>query len=164
MRFNDESSNSACSMMIWNPSIEPINEIDSGMMPPPSTLPLSVRRPSSSGTLMADQITSPLLKAEIMDESSQGSIPDAMNHDSMDRMPGSNENSLDGSPIKDMQFVQRIRKHSIDIMDTNSMMVNENMMMHDTNSMGAFPSHDNGMGMMPVDNSPEMKVVDLRVS
>lgn len=84
--------------MIWTPSMEPIHEIDSGMMPPPSTLPLSVRRPSSAGNLLGEQISPPLMKTELSDESSQSSLPDTMNHDALDRMT-INENSMDGTSI-----------------------------------------------------------------
>lgn len=190
MRYTDESSNPGCPIMIWNPTTDqPINELDSGMMPPPSTLPLSVRRPSSAGQYSADQISPPMLKSELIDENSQSSLPDTMNHDSMDRLqtPGSNENSMDGvSPLKDncavlqyavqqqQQQQHRIRKQSIDLMDSNSLMVGGgggptgtnavDIMMHDSNSMSTFPSHDTRMDMMQLDSSsPKLKVVDLRV-
>lgn len=150
--------------------MQPINELDSGMMPPPSTMPLSVRRPSAAGVMCNDQqqISPTMLKSEIMDENSQGSQPDMMNQDSMDRI--SNENSMDGSsPIKDLQYgqQQRIhRKHSIELMDGNSMMVNSNssdsmhMNMHDSNSMTDFDNRSMS-SMLQMSQSPEMKVVDL---
>lgn len=132
--------------------MEPINEIDSGMMPPPSTLPLIVRRPSSAGNMLGEQISPPLMKTELNDESSQSSLPDTMNHDTLDRMT-INENSMDGSSY-------RIRKRSIDIMDSNSMMGTPvEMLIHDPNSMAAFATRDSQMGAMM--QSPE--ITDLRI-
>lgn len=134
--------------------MEPIHEIDSGMMPPPSTLPLSVRRPSSAGNMLGEQISPPLMKTELNDESSQSSLPDTMNHDAMDRMT-INENSMDGAGY----VSHRIRKRSIDIMDSNSMMGTPvEMLIHDSNSMGGFATRDSQMSLMP---SPE--IVDLRI-
>ncbi|XP_037029005.1 nuclear factor of activated T-cells 5 isoform X2 [Bradysia coprophila] len=155
--YTDDSSNHsnpACPLMIWTTSMEPIHEIDSGMMPPPSTLPLSVRRPSSAGNMLGEQISPPLMKTELNDESSQSSLPDTMNHDALDRMT-INENSMDGSAY----VTHRIRKRSIDIMDSNSMMGTPvEMLIHDSNSLGGFASRDSQLSMMP---SPE--IVDLRI-
>lgn len=109
----DDSSNSSTTapsvvggsttaLMLWGHSIiQPKNELDSGMMPPPSmTLPMNARRPSLSGILgcsSTDHISPPLLKTELMDESSQGSIiAETMNHDSMDHFV-TNENSMDSN-------------------------------------------------------------------
>lgn len=132
--------------------MEPIHEIDSGMMPPPSTLPLSVRRPSSAGNLLGEQISPPLMKTELNDDSSQSSLPDTMNHDALDRM-SINENSMDGSA-----YVQhRIRKRSIDIMDSNSMMSTP-VLLHDSNSLSGFTSRDAQISLM---QTPE--IVDLRI-
>lgn len=140
--------------------MEPIHEIDSGMMPPPSTLPLSVRRPSSAGNMLGEQISPPLMKTELSDESSQSSLPDTMNHDALDRMT-INENSMDGSAIKDIYAQHRIRKRSIDIMDSNSMMGTPvEMLIHDSNSLSGFTSRDGQINIM---QSPEMKIVDLRI-
>lgn len=90
-------------MMLWTHHLtEPKNELDAGMMPPPTTtLPLNIRR-SSLGTLLptSEQISPPMLKAEIMDDNSQGSVisngPELMSHDSMDHF-SANDNSMDGS-------------------------------------------------------------------
>lgn len=109
---NDDSSSSSSSspgnataLMLWaNRLSEPKNERDAGMMPPPATtLPLNIRRSSLTGMLSCsptDQISPPILKAELMDESSQSSIlsaggPETMSHDSMDHFPS--ENSMDSS-------------------------------------------------------------------
>lgn len=88
--------------MLWaNQLNEPKNERDAGMMPPPTTtLPLNIRRSSLNGMLScSEQISSPVLKSEIMDENSQSSIlstgADTMNHDSMDHY--GNDNSMDNS-------------------------------------------------------------------
>lgn len=137
--------------------MEPIHEIDSGMMPPPSTLPLSVRRPSSAGTLLGEQTSPPIMKTELTDDSSQSSLPDTMNHDALDRMT-INENSMDGSAMKDMYVQHRIRKRSIDIMDSNSMMAPVEMLMHDTSSLSGFTARDGQINLM---QSPE--IVDLRI-
>ncbi|KAJ6637782.1 Nuclear factor of activated T-cells 5, partial [Pseudolycoriella hygida] len=152
LSFTDDSnhSNPALPLMVWTPTMEPIHEMDSGMMPPPSTLPLSVRRPSSAGTLLGEQISPPLMKTELNDESSQSSLPDTMNHDALDRMT-INENSMDGSTMKDIYGQVNIRKRSIDIMDNNSMMGTPvDMLMHDSNNFNCMPPND-------------MKIVDLRV-
>lgn len=133
--------------------MEPINEIDSGMMPPPSTLPLSVRRPSSAGNLLVEQISPPLMKTELNDDSSQSSLPDTMNHDALDRMT-INENSMDGSGG---YVPHRIRKRSIDMMDSNSMMSTP-VLMHDSSSMSGFAARDAQINLM---QSPE--IVDLRI-
>lgn len=72
-------------------------------MPPPSiTLPMSARRPSLSGVLACsanDHLSPPLLKAELMDESSQNSIISAetLNHDAMDHFSVSSDNSMDSN-------------------------------------------------------------------
>lgn len=139
--------------------MEPIHEIDSGMMPPPSTLPLSVRRPSSAGNLLGEQqISPPLMKTELNDESSQSSLPDTMNHDALDRMT-INENSMDGSAMKDIYVQHRIRKRSIDIMDSNSMMGTPvEMLIHDSNSLSGFTSRDSQMNLMQ-----SSEIVDLRI-
>lgn len=74
-------------MMLWNTTIEPKSEIDSGMMPPPQTLPMG-RRSSSS----TEQLSPPILnslKAELMDETSQNS--ESSFH--------SNENSMDSTAL-----------------------------------------------------------------
>lgn len=158
--YTDDSSNHsnpACPLMIWTTSMEPIHEIDSGMMPPPSTLPLSVRRPSSAGNMLGEQTSPPLMKTELNDESSQSSLPDTMNHDTLDRMT-INENSMDGSAMKDIYVQHRIRKRSIDIMDSNSMMGTPvEMLIHDSNSLSSFTSD----GQINLMQSPE--IVDLRI-
>lgn len=135
--------------------MEPMHQLDSGMMPPPSTLPLAVRRPSSTGNvlLLEQIITSPLLKAELMEENSQGSLSDATsNHDSMDHMSNSSENSMDSSTAQEIQYMQqreRMRKHSIELMAG----------MHDSNSMTGFQTHENQLLMQG-----QMDVMDLRVN
>lgn len=138
--------------MIWTPSMEPIQEIDSGMMPPPSTLPLNVRR--SSNSMLGEQISPPLMKTELNDESSQSSLPDT----ALDRMT-INENSMDGSSINDIYVQHRIRKRSIDIMDSNSMMGTPvEMLIRDSNSLSGFTSRDGQMNLL---QTPD--IVDLRI-
>lgn len=99
-----QNSQSPCStLMLWANQLKEPNKIDAGMMPPPSTtLPLNIRRSSLTGLLTcgsSDQTSPPILKSEIMDESSQNSIisngADTLNHDSMDTFH--NDNSMDGS-------------------------------------------------------------------
>lgn len=138
--------------MMWT-TLEPKCEIDSGMMPPPSILPLTVRRSSSAGTILAEQL-SPLntLKTELMDENSQGSMPEsmAMQQESLDHFPGSNENSMDSqqSVMREMQFMQQTlpqRKQSMDIIDERSLLMNKRSMdlsdlMHDSNPYS--PMHE----------------------
>lgn len=103
-------------MVLWGSGvpIEPKHEIDSGMMPPPATLPLGVgRRPSTSNSAIitaaaavaaaanaaagvtTDQIQSSSigLKTEIIDENSQNSTSDAMHTDtSLDQFPSTVSN------------------------------------------------------------------------
>ncbi|XP_037921540.1 nuclear factor of activated T-cells 5 isoform X4 [Hermetia illucens] len=135
--------------MLWssNLNMEPKHEIDSGMMPPPTTLPLAVRRPSTSGNVLADQLTQIGLKTEILDESSQSSAPDTMQTDSLDQFPTTTENSVDGSPMK-LPY-QRCRKQSVDLIDMRSI-----SLLNDTNSLPSFPTHS---------NHNHLSVVDLHV-
>lgn len=98
--------------MIWNTTIEPKSEIDSGMMPPPLSLPLG-RRSSSS----TDQLSPPILntlKAELMDETSQNS--ESSFH--------SNENSMDSTALYATTSGQ-----NMEIIDENSMIVGNNFML-----------------------------------
>lgn len=97
--------------MIWNTTIEPKSEIDSGMMPPPLSLPLG-RRSSSS----TDQLSPPLLntlKSELMDETSQNS--ESSFH--------SNENSMDSTALYTTNSGP-----NMEIMNENSMIVSNNFM------------------------------------
>lgn len=99
---------SSTALMLWgHPIIQPKNELDSGMMPPPSmTMPMNARRPSLSGIMgcgSVDHISPPLMKTELIDENSQSSIiAESMNHDSMDRFVVSNENSMDSNSMEMM--------------------------------------------------------------
>lgn len=116
--------------MLW-PTGTPKQEMDLGMMPPPTSLvPLAQRRPSTNLTIetmnnsppmrsMMDSNSPPMrsLKTELIDENSQGSVH-------MDHMI--NENSID--------MRHRFRAISESTMDvhhddsTNMTMINENSM------------------------------------
>lgn len=96
------SSSTCTTLMLWaNHLKEASNKIDAGIMPPPATLPMNIRRSSLSGLLPCgsnDQTSPPILKSEIMDENSQNSIlstgAESLNHDSIDYV---NDNSMDAS-------------------------------------------------------------------
>lgn len=153
----DESGSSTASSL-WNQSSEPKSEIDSGMMPPPLLPPITARRPSLVGSMSNDQISPPNcgLKAEMMDENSQNSMGSDQN--SMDRFPGSNENSIDTS----MYTMVKRRNSTIDMMEENSNMsiiVNDNTMDVGVLHMNQF--NNNRIEMMPTAN--DLKVLDLCV-
>lgn len=84
--------------MLWaNHLKETSNKIDAGIMPPPSTLPLNIRRTSLTGLMscgVADQSSPPILKAEILDENSQNSLLSANGDNSLEYV---NDNSMDVS-------------------------------------------------------------------
>lgn len=156
IRYTDQSSNSAG--MLWSSSVSPIEEIDAGMMPPPSILPPNVRHSSLSGTMidMQSQISPPVLKSELLDETSQGSQPDLMiNQNSMDGIP-SNDNSLDGSK-DNIQYMSP--QHQRAMMVCGGNISPSDLCIQDSNSMNAF---DQRMRIMQMGQaSPE--VIDLRI-
>lgn len=115
----------------------PKQELDLGMMPPPTSLvPLAQRRPSTNMTLV-DSNSPPMrsMKTELIDENSQGSVVmDMMSENSMDmrhRFRAINENSLDchhddsnmtliNENSMDMMRRQDILKSRIEAMSENS--------------------------------------------
>lgn len=156
VRYTDQSSNSAG--MLWSSSVSPIDEIDAGMMPPPTILPPNVRHSSLSGTMidMQPQISPPVLKSELLDETSQGSQPDLMiNQNSMDGMP-SNDNSLDGGK-DNIHYMSP--QHQRAMMVCGGNISPSDLCIQDSNSMNGF---DQRMRIMQMGQaSPE--VIDLRI-
>lgn len=124
--------------MLWaNHLKETSNKIDAGIMPPPSTLPLNIRRSSLTGLMscgLGDQTSPPILKAEILDENSQNSLLSANGDNSMDYV---NDNSMDVS-------------QSVPLMSSSAL----NMMSN------PFPPPSSLMGMQ---STSPINVVDLRV-
>lgn len=153
----DESGGSTASSL-WNQNSEPKSEIDSGMMPPPSLPPITVRRASLVSNMTNDQISPPIcgLKAELMDENSQNSMGSDQN--SRDRFPSSNENSIDNS----MYSLDKRRDSAIDMMEENSNMsiiVNDNTMDVSSLRMNQF----NNSHIDILSNADDLKVIDLCV-
>lgn len=151
--------------MFWSHQLnEPKNEVDAGMMPPPTTtLPLNIRR-TSLGNLLStsEQISPPILKSEIIDENSQGSIissgPDLMSQDSMDHF-SINDNSMDGSNSA----------HTPEQLQTMAMMNSspiELILQKNGTITGTFttPMETNAVSnLMDIDDTTPMNVVDIRV-
>lgn len=168
--MTDDSSNSSATsptvtggsstaLMLWGHQIiQPKNELDSGMMPPPSiTLPMSARRPSLSGMITctgADHVSPPLLKTEMMDESSQNSLITA---ESMDHFAVTNENSMDSNSA---QQAPHQMQAAMSIMETNplELIIQKNATMNNsfTNSIAPETSLNSILDM-------DATGIDLRV-
>ncbi|GAB0094422.1 NFAT [Sergentomyia squamirostris] len=144
VRYDEQNSkNGVCPVMIWSgATIEPKNEIDSDMMPPPTTLPLGVRRPSSTGAILPDSLSPSAvvagLKTEIIDENSQNSMG----------ATETNSNDYDGrSPDGGSLYGPKMHTSNIELMDESSnlsMIVNENSM-----DMGVYPAPHPQSLLMP---------------
>lgn len=154
--MTDDSSNSSATsptvtggsstaLMLWGHQIiQPKNELDSGMMPPPSiTMPMSARRPSLSGMITCngtggDHVSPPLLKTEMMDEGSQSSLITA---ESMDHFAVTNENSMDSNSA---QQAPHQMQAAMSIMETNplELIIQKNATMNNsfTNSIATETS------------------------
>ncbi|GLV42329.1 NFAT nuclear factor [Carabus blaptoides fortunei] len=121
----------------------PKQELDLGMMPPPTSLiPLAQRRPSTNMTLV-DANSPPMrsMKTELIDENSQGSVVmDMMSENSMDmrhRFRTISENSLDGH--HDDSSMTLINENSMDIMRRQDMLKSRiEAMSENSNSMHSF--------------------------
>lgn len=153
---------------MWKTNVEPKNEIDSDMMPPPCGLPLTIRRSSSAGNIVQDQLSPKMnnLKAELLDENSQNSIVENLNNESVDRYPVNSETSVkvnNSSTIKDILFNQpELRKHTLDITENNTnipIISNDNNM--EVNQIPINNFNANHMDMLPTQQN--LKVIDLRV-
>lgn len=154
MRYDEQNSkNGVCPVMLWSSGgIEPKNEIDSGMMPPPTTLPLSVRRPSSTGTILPDALSPSnvvtALKTEIVDENSQNSMG----------ANDGNSNDYEGrSPDPGALYGPKIHGPNIELMDESSnlsMIVNENSM--DMTSVYPSSGHSGSLLMPAVHAANEL--------
>lgn len=152
-----KTSPSPCStLMLWANQLKEPNKIDAGMMPPPATtLPLNIRRSSLTGLLSCnstDQTSPPILKSEIMDESSQNSIlsngAETLNHDSIDTF--NNDSSMDGSNSVPEQMSLLNQSPLELIMQKNVALSN------------AFSPTLN-QGLLNLANTSPLSVVDLRV-
>ncbi|XP_059619385.1 nuclear factor of activated T-cells 5 isoform X2 [Phlebotomus argentipes] len=154
VRYDEQNSkNAVCPVMLWSATgIEPKNEIDSGMMPPPTTLPLSVRRPSSTGAILPDTLSPSSvvagLKTEIVDENSQNSMG----------ATDCNSNDYDGrSPDAGVLYGTKMHATNIELMDESSnlsMIVNENSM--DMSSVYPTTGHAGSLLMPAVHAANEL--------
>ncbi|XP_044267876.1 nuclear factor of activated T-cells, cytoplasmic 3 isoform X2 [Tribolium madens] len=111
--------------MIWSSNISK-REQDLGMMPPPesSLVPMASRRPSISLPSTSDNLSPPLhtLKQEYIDENSQSSVIEPMDHS--ERYRHISESSLDVHPGD--SNMSMINENSIDMLSHNNMINNEN--------------------------------------
>uniref|UniRef100_U5EFX6 Nuclear factor of activated T-cells 5 n=1 Tax=Corethrella appendiculata TaxID=1370023 RepID=U5EFX6_9DIPT len=142
---NNNSNHTNTNSFLWN-STNPNgkNELDSDMMPPPvNLLPLCVRRPS----LLAEQIqniSSPpsqsIMKSElIIDENTRSPINETLNPDSLERFPGSSDNSLDNNLM--YRQTNSVVPTAMDISEDNS---NISMIVNDgTIDMNTINHHRN---------------------
>lgn len=169
--MTDDSSNTSASsptvtggsstaLMLWGHQIiQPKNELDSGMMPPPSiTLPMSARRPSLSGMITCtatDHVSPPLLKTEMMDESSQNSliVAESMSHDSMDHFTVTNENSMDSNSAQQASHQMHT---TMSIMESNPL---ELIIQNNTTMNNSFSNNIATNSIMDMNASG----IDLRV-
>ena len=131
----------AATTALW-PSTETKHEIDADMMPPPITtqMPMIVRRPSlnTSQPLITDQqlvhlnavVAAEALKTELMDESSQTSIAEAM-HSPETGVPGC---SAVGGGMAGPQSPNALQYHS-----RYGRKASMDAIMFDNNSMPGFP-------------------------
>lgn len=105
--------------MLWSSNISK-REQDLGMMPPPesSMVPMASRRPSISLPSTSDNLSPPLrtLKQEYIDENSQSSVIDPMDHS--ERYRHISESSLDVHPGD--SNMSMMNENSIDMMNHNS--------------------------------------------
>lgn len=172
--MSDDSSSSSSAkstpmsnntLMLWTHHLgEPKNEImDAGMMPPPTTtLPLNIRRTSLGNLLTAaDQISPPILKCEIMDENSQGSIisngPELMSHESMDHY--GSENSLDGS--NSAHTPEQLQNMTIMNSSPLGLLLQKNVEMT-TAAFSTPMDQSEAVTLMDIDSTP-LNCVNLRV-
>ncbi|XP_063903458.1 nuclear factor of activated T-cells 5-like isoform X3 [Zophobas morio] len=113
--------------MPWSSNISK-REQDLGMMPPPesSLVPMAPRRPSISLPSTSENLSPPLrtLKQEYIDENSQSSVIDSMDHP--ERFRHISESSLDVHPGD--SNMSMINDNSIDMLNHN------NMLNHNENS------------------------------
>lgn len=158
------SSNATAAAVVQQMWPETKHEIDADMMPPPAStqMPMIVRRPSLTSAMITDQMVLGGLKTEILDESSQNSIADAMQSESLDRFPvvqgGDNGGLLvDQSPM--LMHSQRIRKQSIEMLDMQSM-----SLLNESNSLPSFPSHHSDMNAMAAAAAAEIAVKNEQIA